>query len=154
MLLRRKLDNPELLLLDVPLFLATTGSIVLFYLTSHRVLYSNLWDAIKRLPMMMALGMGLSINNTVAVLEGLFGKKAEFVRTPKHGVIKNGQAWRKKKYRAGKTFHSIVECAFALYFVATIVLAVITGSWSSIPFLIMFMAGFLYVGSLSLYQPR
>ncbi len=154
MLLRRKMDDPELLLLDVPLFLATSGSIVLFYLTTHRVLYGSFWGAVKRLPMMMALGIGLSVNNTLAVIQGLFGKDMEFVRTPKHGVTLNTQGWKKKKYRAGKMFHSLFEFGLGVYFVVTIGLAVFTGSWASIPFLLLFMVGFLYVGSLSLFQLR
>ncbi|MEM9193143.1 MAG: glycosyltransferase [Myxococcota bacterium] len=154
MLLRRDMNSPELLLLDVPLFAATSGSIVLFYLTTHHALYNGIWDAVKRLPMMMALGIGLSINNSRAVVEGLFGNDIEFVRTPKHGVTHKAQGWKKKKYRAGKMFHSLVEFGVGLYFVFTIVLAVVTGSWMSIPFLVLFMIGFLYVGSLSLYQAR
>jgi cellulose synthase/poly-beta-1,6-N-acetylglucosamine synthase-like glycosyltransferase len=154
MLLRRTIDNPELLLLDVPLFAGTCGSIVLFYLTTHRALYGDLWEAVKRLPLMMALGIGLSINNARAVVEGLFGKDLTFVRTPKHGVTQRTQGWRFKRYKAGKAFHSLVEIAFGLYFLITIVLAVITGSWITIPFLVLFMVGFLYVGSLSLFQVR
>ena len=154
MLLRRHMDNPELLLLDVPLFASTCGSICIFYLVTHRALYGDLWDAIKRLPLMMALGIGLSVNNARAVLEGLFGKDLEFVRTPKHGVMESGDQWKKKKYKARFPIHSVVEVLFGLYFVATIALAVITGSWISIPFLVLFMIGFLYVGSLSLYQAR
>ena len=156
MLLRRHMDHPELLLLDVPLFAATCGSICVFYLVTHRALYDNLWDAIKRLPLMMALGIGLSINNARAVLEGLFGKDLEFVRTPKHGVHGEDKSaeWKRKKYKAKFPIHSLLELAFGLYFVVTIVLAVITGSWVSIPFLVLFMVGFLYVGALSLYQTR
>jgi hypothetical protein len=154
MLLRREIDDPWLLLLDVPLFAATSGSIVMFYLTTHRALYDDLWGAVKRLPMMMALGIGLSINNTRAVVEGLFGNDLTFIRTPKHGVTSNGERWRKKKYRAGRMLHSLVEFGFGLYFVFTIALAILTGSWMSIPFLLLFMVGFLYVGSLSLYQLR
>ncbi|MEO1474376.1 MAG: cellulose synthase family protein, partial [Pseudomonadota bacterium] len=154
MLLRRTMQSPELLLLDVPLFLATCGSITLFYLTTHWTLYTNLGEAIRRLPMMMALGIGLSINNTRAVLEGLFGNNSEFIRTPKHGIISKTQGWVKKRYKAGKTMHSVIEFCVGLYFVVTIGLAIATGSWASIPFLVMFMIGFLYVGSLSLYQTR
>ncbi|MBK8171603.1 MAG: glycosyltransferase [Sandaracinaceae bacterium] len=154
MLLRKHLDIPELLLLDVPLFAATSGSIVLFYMTTHRVLYKDLWEAVRRLPLMMALGIGLSINNARAVMESLFGGESEFVRTPKHGVTGNTQNWSKKTYKAGKTFATLVEVAFGLYFVFTIGLAVVTGSWMSIPFLVLFMVGFLYVGGLSLYQNR
>lgn len=154
MLLRENMDRPELLLLDVPLFAATSGSIVLFYLTTHRALYSNLWEAVRRLPLMMALGIGLSLNNARAVAEGLFGKESEFVRTPKHGVVRNEETWVKKKYKAGKNFYSLVEFGFGLYFVATIALAMWIGAWASIPFLVLFMVGFLYVGGLSLFQAR
>lgn len=154
MLLRRHMDNPELLLLDIPLFAATCGSICVFYLVTHRALYDNLWEAIKRLPLMMALGIGLSVNNARAVIEGLFGKDLEFVRTPKHGVTGNQDSWKKKRYKARFPIHSVVEILFGLYFVVTIALAVITGSWVTIPFLVLFMVGFLYVGSLSLYQAR
>src|SRR5262249_12348893 len=100
MLLRRKIDNPQLLLLDVPLFLATSGSIILFYLSTHHFLYRNIWDAAKRLPLMMALGIGLSLNNAQAVIEGLLSRDAEFVRTAKHGITKKTDNWKKnRKYK-------------------------------------------------------
>jgi len=154
MMLRRHMDHPELLLLDVPLFAATCGSICVFYLVTHRALYDNLWEAVKRLPLMMALGIGLSINNARAVVEGLFGNDLTFVRTPKHGVSTTRDEWKKKKYKARWPIHSLVELLFGLYFVVTIGLAIYTGSWVTIPFLVLFMVGFLYVGSLSLYQAR
>jgi cellulose synthase/poly-beta-1,6-N-acetylglucosamine synthase-like glycosyltransferase len=155
MLMRQRMNDPELLLLDVPLFASTCLSIVVFYLTTHRALYGNLGDAMRRLPLMMAVSIGLSINNARAVLEGLFGVQSEFVRTPKHGVQARGDGWVKKKYRAGAgTFGTMLELGFGLYIVATILLAIVTGSWVSIPFLVLFMVGFLYVGMLSLYQTR
>ncbi|HJK95779.1 MAG TPA: glycosyltransferase family 2 protein [Polyangiaceae bacterium LLY-WYZ-14_1] len=154
MLLRREIARPELLLLDVPLFLGTCGSITAFYLATHKALYGSIKDAVRRLPMMMALGIGLSINNARAVFEGLFGNDLEFIRTPKHGITDKQEAWAKKRYKAGRAFHSLIELGFGIYFVATIGLAIFTGSWVSIPFLVLFMIGFLYVGSLSLYQAR
>ncbi len=154
MLVRHKLDNPQLLLLDVPLFAATSGSIILYYLSTHHYLYRNVWDAAKRLPLMMALGIGLSINNAHAVLEGLFTRDAEFVRTAKHGITDRRQDWKKRKYKASKNVATVIEVLFGLYFVFTIAMAAYTGAWSSIPFLVLFMVGFLYVGLLSLYQAR
>jgi cellulose synthase/poly-beta-1,6-N-acetylglucosamine synthase-like glycosyltransferase len=154
MILRQQISRPELLLLDVPLFALTSGSIVLFYLTTHRALYGNVWEAIRRLPLMMALGIGLSLNNARAVVEGLFGRESEFVRTPKHGVTTSAQSWTKAKYRVSKNIYSWLEFGFGMYFVATIALATVIGAWFSIPFLVLFMIGFLYVGGLSLYQAR
>jgi cellulose synthase/poly-beta-1,6-N-acetylglucosamine synthase-like glycosyltransferase len=155
MLMRQKMARPELLLLDVPLFASTFLSIIVFYLTTHRALYGNLRDAIKRLPLMMALSIGLSINNARAVIEGLFGIQSEFVRTPKHGIEQRTEGWASKRYKAAMgSLNTYLELLFGLYFVFTIGLAVIVGSWVSIPFLVLFMVGFLYVGALSLHQLR
>jgi cellulose synthase/poly-beta-1,6-N-acetylglucosamine synthase-like glycosyltransferase len=155
MVLRQEMNRPELLLLDVPLFALTSGSIVLFYLTTHRALYGNLWEALMRLPLMMALGIGLSLNNARAVVEGLFGTESEFVRTPKHGVTQqNGESWTKKKYRASKELFSWLEVGLGLYFVSTIAIGMFIGAWASVPFVLLFMVGFLYVGTLSVHQAR
>jgi cellulose synthase/poly-beta-1,6-N-acetylglucosamine synthase-like glycosyltransferase len=155
LLMRQRMDQPELLLLDVPLFFTTCISIIIFYLTTHQALYGNLRDALKRLPVMMAVSIGLSINNARAVLEGLLGIDSEFVRTPKHGVRDRKDGWVTKKYRAAAAnFGTYVELGFGLYTVLTILLAIVTGSWISIPFLVLFMVGFLYVGTLSLHQFR
>jgi cellulose synthase/poly-beta-1,6-N-acetylglucosamine synthase-like glycosyltransferase len=155
MLMRQKMNRPELLLLDVPLFASTCLSIIVFYLTTHRALYGNLREAIKRLPLMMALSIGLSVNNARAVLEGLFGVQSEFVRTPKHGIKQQTEGWASKRYKAAAgNLNTYLELLFGLYFVFTIGLAVVVGSWVSIPFLVLFMVGFLYVGTLSLHQMR
>jgi cellulose synthase/poly-beta-1,6-N-acetylglucosamine synthase-like glycosyltransferase len=154
MLLRHKVENPHLLLIDVPLFFATSGSIIIFFLSTHHFLYGSVWDAAKRLPLTMALGIGLSINNAQAVLEGLFTKDAEFIRTAKHGITSRSDNWKKRKYKAGTNLATFIELLFGLYFVLTIGIAAYIGAWSSIPFLVLFLAGFLYVGLLSLYQAR
>ncbi len=155
LLMRERMHNPELLLLDVPLFFSTCVSIIIFYLTTHKALYGTLRDAIKRLPVMMAVSIGLSINNARAVLEGLLGIDSDFVRTPKHGVRDRKDGWSGKKYRAAAAnLGTYIELGFGFYIVGTILLAIVTGSWVSIPFLVLFMVGFLYVGTLSLHQLR
>jgi hypothetical protein len=155
LLMRQRMDSPELLLLDVPLFFTTCISIIIFYLTTHNALYGNLQDAVKRLPVMMAVSIGLSINNARAVLEGLLGIDSDFVRTPKHGVRSKNDGWITKKYRAGsRNLGTYMEIGFGIYTVGTILFAIVTGAWISIPFLVLFMIGFLYVGTLSLHQFR
>lgn len=116
--------------------------------------YGSLRAAIQRLPMMMALGMGLSINNALAVAEGLFRRNAEFIRTPKHGITLRTENWATKKYRSRPTMHCLLELAFGIYLVFTVGMAVFIGAWPNVPFLFLFMMGFLYVGVLSLYQGR
>ncbi len=81
----------QMLLIDLPLFLASTCSISSFYLVAQRELYPRTWTrTFLYLPFVMACGIGLAVRNSIAVLEALFGKPSEFVRTPKYAV---GQAF-------------------------------------------------------------
>ena len=145
----------EVLIIDLPLFFGTTLSIASFYLASQREVNPKGWRAaIKRLPLVMSLGIGLCINQTRAVLEAMFGQKSEFVRTPKHGVMSKLESWTAKKYRAAKDITPYIELGFAAYFAAAMAVAIKGGHYVSMPFLAMFLVGFLYVGWLSVYQRR
>jgi glycosyltransferase involved in cell wall biosynthesis len=152
MLIRRQLEHPELLMLDVPMFLATCGSVATFYVVAHHDLYGGRWEAIKRLPVMMALGIGLSINNGRAAVEGLFGRDVEFIRTPKRGVLDGGPKMPTKDYRGRWPWHNTLELLFALYCTASLLIAIATQSWASVPFLLLFCAGFSWVGLASLQE--
>lgn len=143
----------EFMLLDMPLFFGTSGAIALFYVTSHRSLYGDVASAVRRLPLTMALGIGLSLNNARAVVEGLVGYQTEFVRTPKDGAVQT-RGPRTAKYRVAKSFVPMVELLFAFYFAVTMGLALFAHKWASVPFLALFFVGFVYVGSLSLAHSR
>jgi cellulose synthase/poly-beta-1,6-N-acetylglucosamine synthase-like glycosyltransferase len=144
----------EMLLIDLPLFFGTTVSIGTFYVVAHRQLYGGTWKAIAKLPLLMSLGIGLSINNAKAVLEGIFGFETPFVRTAKHGMKNEKTGWTKTTYRAKKGLVPLLELFFAAYFVVTIIVAFRGGHWISIPFLMLFLFGYLYVGMFSIYQRR
>lgn len=152
MLLRREMEHPELLMLEVPLFLATCGSVAAFYVVAYHDLYGGRWQAIKRLPAMMALGIGLSINNGRAAIEGLFGRDVEFIRTPKRGTIDGTPSAGSVGYRGRWPWHNTIELLFGLYCLATLATAIATRSWASMPFLLLFCAGFTYVGVSSLLE--
>ena len=77
----------QMLLIDLPLFLASSCSISGFYMAAQRALYPKTWKrSVIYLPFVMAVGIGLSVRNAKAVLEALFGVKSEFVRTPKFHI--------------------------------------------------------------------
>jgi cellulose synthase/poly-beta-1,6-N-acetylglucosamine synthase-like glycosyltransferase len=76
----------EMLLIDVPLFMVATVSVMSFYIVSQREIYADWKNRLKVLPMLLSLGIGMSWNNARAVLEGLFGRDASFVRTPKYRI--------------------------------------------------------------------
>ncbi|MGB2824754.1 MAG: cellulose synthase family protein, partial [Phycisphaerae bacterium] len=70
---------------DVGVFTLATMSASVFYVASQLELFGDWRRVVKYLPILMAVGVGLSVSNAKAVLEALFGKKSEFVRTPKYG---------------------------------------------------------------------
>ena len=90
----------QMLIIDMPLFLASTFSISTFYLVSQKELYPKTWlKTFLFLPFLMSLGIGLTVTNTSAVLEALFGIKSSFKRTPKYRVEKKGEKSQAAKYR-------------------------------------------------------
>jgi cellulose synthase/poly-beta-1,6-N-acetylglucosamine synthase-like glycosyltransferase len=83
----------QMLLIDVPLFMASSLSIAVFYVVSQRVLFPKAWlRTFLYLPFLMALGVGLTVTNTKAVMEALLGIKSAFARTPKYAVAKKARS--------------------------------------------------------------
>ncbi|MFH0899765.1 MAG: cellulose synthase family protein [Pseudomonadota bacterium] len=144
----------EVLLIDLPLFFGTTLSIVSFYVVSQREIGNGTWSALRRLPCLMAVGIGLCISQSRAVIEALAGHRSDFVRTPKHGVLGRFEEWTEKKYRVAKNLVPYLELAFALYHLVAVVVAIHHGHYFTLPFLVLFAVGFAYVGILSLLGER
>jgi cellulose synthase/poly-beta-1,6-N-acetylglucosamine synthase-like glycosyltransferase len=142
----------EVLLLDLPFFVAATLSVVLFYAHSQLEQGRGRLETLARLPAVMALGIGLSVNNARAVVEALMGHQTEFTRTPKHGVSRAGQSVARKKYKAAATLQPIVELALAGYMTYGVLYLVERELWWSIPFLMLFQIGFAWVGLASVYE--
>src|SRR6266540_2341911 len=142
----------EMLLIDVPLFAAATLSVCNFYIVSQRELYPDWRTRLKYLPFLMSIGIGLSVNNTRAVLEALFRKESEFARTPKYGIERDSDEWAGKKYHQTVGVQSIIELALGLYFTGTVFYALINQIYGTLPFLMLFQIGFLYTGLLSILQ--
>jgi hypothetical protein len=142
-----------MLLIDVPIFLTASVSVAVFYVCAQRELHPRTWmKEILLLPCLLALGVGLSLNNARAVLEAVFNHKSDFARTPKYGIEHKSQPWRSCKYMPLKSLLPIAEMAFAIYFSYFVWFAVQHGQWISVPFLAMFQLGFLYVSISSIGQ--
>jgi cellulose synthase/poly-beta-1,6-N-acetylglucosamine synthase-like glycosyltransferase len=142
----------ELLLLDLPLFMAATFSVSSFYIVSQKETCADWKSRIRYLPFVMSVGIGLSINNTRAVIEALLGKSSSFVRTPKFCVTSQTDSWTEKKYRTPVGLVPLIEMAFGVYFTLMVLYAFDAGIYGTIPFLLLFMVGYLYMGFLSLFQ--
>jgi cellulose synthase/poly-beta-1,6-N-acetylglucosamine synthase-like glycosyltransferase len=145
----------QMLYIDLPLFLASTFSISSFYLVSQRELYPKSWPrALLYLPFLMALGIGLTITNTRAVLEALIGKQTEFTRTPKYRMESKMDRIRVTKYRRRLGWVPWVELLIGSYFALTVYYALDNENYITVPFLILFVLGYWYTGLMSLLQGR
>jgi cellulose synthase/poly-beta-1,6-N-acetylglucosamine synthase-like glycosyltransferase len=167
-------------LFSVSLFVLATCSASTFFVFAQRELFGKqaTWKSILALPMLMALGVGICINNTKAVFEAIWGaihrKPSEFVRTPKYGVSgKTRNDWKHREDPlismqrdavartevAAPSFLTlkrmglpIIEIAFGAYMSSFIFISL----WyhyarGSVPFLMIFAGGYFYVGVSSLY---
>jgi cellulose synthase/poly-beta-1,6-N-acetylglucosamine synthase-like glycosyltransferase len=152
MVVRYEMGWTEMLLIDIPLFAAATLSVVNFYAISQREAYPDWRTRVKYLPVVMAIGIGLAVNNAKAVIEALFGDAGEFKRTPKYGIEQRQDDWQHKKYHQSMPIQPLVELALGLYFTVTVLYALANDIYGTLPFLVLFQFGFLYMGLMSIVQ--
>ena len=104
------------------------------------------------LPMLMAVGVGLTIVNTRAVMEALFGVQSGFVRTAKYAIEGRPVNLETKKYRRKSGWLPYFEIGVGTYFLLMVAYAVETYNFLAIPFLSLFVAGYYWAGFGTLYQ--
>ena len=145
----------QMLYIDLPLFLASTFSISSFYLVSQKELFPKRWlKSLLYLPLLMSLGIGLTITNTRAVLEALVGKQTSFVRTPKYRVESKKDRVGAKKYRKRLGWVPWIELLIGTYFALAVFYAIDNENYFTVPFLLLFVIGYWVTGLMSLLQGR
>jgi len=122
---------------------------------SQRELFPRSWPrALIYLPFLMALGIGLTITNTKAVIEALIGKQTAFARTPKYSVVSKQDKVGATKYRKRLGWVPWVELLIGSYFALTVYYAVENENYITVPFLLLFVVGYWCTGLMSLLQGR
>jgi cellulose synthase/poly-beta-1,6-N-acetylglucosamine synthase-like glycosyltransferase len=157
MVIRFKHGWYEVLMLDLPFFWTATMSVVMFYVASQREIGMSPWQRVKYLPFIMALGIGMCVNQSKAVIEALLGYQTGFTRTPKlglTGVKGRDGSWLQNRYRTLLTAQPLLELTLGAYLTSAVWFALDKGVWFSLPFLLLFQWGFFYVGLVSLLQGR
>jgi hypothetical protein len=101
--------------------------------------------------MLMAVGVALTIINTRAVLEALFGVETSFVRTPKFAIGEKHIKLENKKYRGRSGWLPYAEIAVGTYFLGMTIFAITIYNFFSIPFLLLFVFGYYWAGFATLY---
>jgi len=145
----------QMLYIDLPLFMASTFSISSFYLVSQKELFPKRWlRSLLYLPLLMALGIGLTVTNTRAVLEALTGKQTAFARTPKYRVESKKDRVGAKKYRKRLGWVPWLELLIGTYFALAVFYAIDNENYFTVPFLLLFVIGYWVTGLMSLLQGR
>jgi len=141
------------ILIDIPIFLSASMPAAVFYLCCQRELYPrSWWREVLYLPALLALGIGLAVNNARAVIEAMLGLPSEFTRTAKYGIDGKSTGWRKTKYSPLKSIAPFIELGFAAYFANFLLHCIEHKQWLAVPFISLFAAGFAYVGLCSVAQ--
>jgi cellulose synthase/poly-beta-1,6-N-acetylglucosamine synthase-like glycosyltransferase len=125
------------------------------YLLVIHKLWKNDWKSkAKALPYLLVYSIGMSVNNTVAVFDAILGKKNEFLRTPKYGIIKNTDDWRDKAYNLPFTRTTLLEIFFGIYGILGVLVAIFSKNPVFAPILGLHAVGFFYVAHMSLSHSR
>jgi cellulose synthase/poly-beta-1,6-N-acetylglucosamine synthase-like glycosyltransferase len=153
MIIRYNMGWTEMVIVDVPIFLAATLSVCAFYVLSQKEQFPTSWKAkVKYVPAVLGIGIGLSINNALAVIDGLFGQPSEFTRTPKYRIEGVGDEWKQKRYKGKANWVPYAELALGLHFTGMGLYALAYGLVGTLPFIALFQWGFLYTSGMSLAQ--
>ena len=138
--MRQQLVDVNLGVLDLATIVVTTGSLFLFYSAALRIAGERISRRWWEIPFAMALGVGSSASQTLAVIEGLLSNDSTFVRTPKQG--NSAVATLVPQI---PPLQLIISCGMSLYYGISIALAVTQLRWASLPLLALFGLGFLMV---------
>ncbi len=142
------------MLLGLSLFGLGTISATVFYIASQRAQKRSVLATILKVPLLMAIGIGIALNNTIACLEALVGYDTPFVRTPKYnaGSEQGSGVTSIIPIPNMKSSVCLLELAMGTYMIWCIFLSLHTGHRAvSIPFLCLFASGYFYVGGTSLW---
>ncbi|MFG0331640.1 MAG: glycosyltransferase [Phycisphaerales bacterium] len=130
------------------IFGLATASASTYFVVAQWAQGRSVWRTIAQLPMLLAVGVGMSVGNSRAVIEALMRRASPFIRTPKHSDQGRGTLDPAAVRRDRMTLPAgLIEIGLGALMVACVGLALITpdGAWS-IPFLLIFGAGYFLIG--------
>ncbi|MBV8516776.1 MAG: glycosyltransferase [Acidobacteria bacterium] len=130
--------------IDLALFALSSGSVLLFYREGQR------WarrppPRLRELLAVLPVGIGMSMRNAAAVIEGLVQRGGAFHRTPKRGDAAVARTERATRIPWN-------ELALTLFFAGVIAVSASAGRWASLPFPTLFASVFGRVATTGLHE--
>jgi len=127
-------------------FLISTVFLMYYYWLSYRDKTSNtltsFFKFFKRFVQFLIVSMGLSLSNTIAVLEGYLGIKSSFVRTPKFNVLAKGEFKGNKYDKKSISLLTIGEGVLMVTFGFTAINRAMYQDLGMVPFHLMMATGY------------
>ena len=125
------------------------------YIMIIQSMYHKSWKSkAKILPALLVYNAGMSVNNTVAVFDAILGKKNEFLRTPKYGVLKKKDDWKDNAYNLPFSQVTLLEIFFGVYGMLGIFVSIFSNNPIFVPIIALQTVGFFYIAYLSLSHTR
>ena len=125
------------------------------YIMIIQSMYHKSWKSkAKILPFLLVYNAGLSVNNTVAVFDAVLGKKNEFLRTPKYGIITKDDDWKNKSYNLPFSQTTLLEIFFGVYGIMAIFISIFSNNPVFVPIIGLQTVGFFYIAYMSLSHTR
>ena len=154
--------TPRMLLVTFTLFFFATVTVCAFYIAAECIVRPKRWWMVFPLLLpLLALGVGMAVNNARAVLEGMFSKSVEFVRTPKFGESKEGTLAVEQRAQGYKALKSVLvpvlELLFGSFFLLVELAYLYLGFTGNPLLLVNFLLmspflGFFYTGISSVWR--
>ncbi|MDY6875205.1 MAG: glycosyltransferase [Chloroflexota bacterium] len=124
----------------------------LVYAISQQQLYSDWGQRLLAFPLLVLIGIGIAWCNAQAVWRGLTRWGGTFARTPKFQLEGQNGRWTNSGYRLQADASTIGEVVLALYALTAAIVALVTGHYGMIPFLLLYAAAFGTVSGMGLAQ--
>ena len=125
------------------------------YIMIIQSMYQKSWKSkAKILPALLVYNAGMSVNNSVAVFDAVLGKKNEFLRTPKYGVLKTKDDWKDNAYNLPFSQVTLLEIFFGVYGIIGIFISVFSNNPIFVPIIGLQTVGFFYIAYMSLSHTR
>ena len=131
----RNVNTWTMVIIDLPLFLGTTGSLAAFYSLTESYQGRRWLRSLETIPALLVVGVGLTPIVAKALWEGQRGIQSEFVRTPKKGSSS-------VRYAARKSQLPVIEAALCVWSFATLVATIQFAHYVAAPFALMFTCGY------------
>ncbi len=134
------------MVLNLTVFWLVALGPVIAYSLSQRHLYPDWKRRMAVFPVLAFLGTGLALSNSVSIVRGLLGRQRTFMRTPKFRIERREDRWTSNRYALPFQWITVGELALAAYGLATVVVSLAAGNVLSVPFLLLYVGGYGYLG--------